>query len=186
MTQKYRLDKGGFIKRDKKISFKFNGKKYFGYEGDTIASALIANGVHLIGRSFKYHRPRGFFGAGVDEPYAIVQLYRNGETEPNVKATEQELFEGLEATSVNCWPSVNFDIGGINNFFSSLIPAGFYYKTFMWPKKFWMFYEHFIRKSAGLGKSPTEPDKDIYDHKHLHCDVSVSYTHLTLPTTPYV
>ena len=95
MVQNYRLDKIGLVNREKKLSFKFNGKKYFGYEGDTLASALIANGVHLVGRSFKYHRPRGFFGAGVDEPYAIVQLYRNGETEPNVRATEQELFEGL-------------------------------------------------------------------------------------------
>ena len=116
MTQKFRLENGGLINRDKKLSFKFNGKTYYGYEGDTLASALIANGVHLVGRSFKYHRPRGFFGAGVDEPYAIVQLYRNNETEPNIKATEQELFEGLEAKSVNCWPSVNFDIGAINNF----------------------------------------------------------------------
>ena len=114
MTQKFRLENGGLINRDKKLSFKFNGKTYYGYEGDTLASALIANGVHLVGRSFKYHRPRGFFGAGVDEPYAIVQLYRNNETEPNIKATEQELFEGLEAKSVNCWPSVNFDIGAIN------------------------------------------------------------------------
>ena len=102
MSQDFRLDKIGLINRDKKILFKFNGKSYFGYEGDTLASALIANGVHLVGRSFKYHRPRGFFGAGVDEPYAIVQLYRNNETDPNVRATEQELFEGLEATSVNC------------------------------------------------------------------------------------
>ena len=116
MTQNYRLDNIGLINRDKKISFKFNGVTYFGYGGDTLASALLANGVHLIGRSFKYHRPRGFFGAGVDEPYAIVQLYRNNETEPNVKATEQELFEGLEATSVNCWPSVNFDIGASYNY----------------------------------------------------------------------
>ena len=116
MTQNFRLENIGLVNREKRISFKFNKKKYYGYEGDTLASALLANGVHLIGRSFKYHRPRGFFGAGVDEPYAIVQLYRNGETEPNVKATEQELFEGLEATSVNCWPSVNFDIGAINNF----------------------------------------------------------------------
>ena len=123
MQQSYRLDKIGLINRDKKISFKFNGKKFFGYEGDTIASALIANGVHLIGRSFKYHRPRGFFGAGVDEPYAIVQLYRNNETDPNVRATEQELFEGLEATSVNCWPSVNFDIGAINNILSRFFPS---------------------------------------------------------------
>ena len=137
MPEKFRLDKGGLINRNKKISFKFNGKKYFGYEGDTLASALIANGVHLVGRSFKYHRPRGFFGAGVDEPYAVVQLFRNGETEPNIKATEQELFEGLEAKSVNCWPSVNFDIGAINNFLKIFLPAGFYYETFMWPKSFW-------------------------------------------------
>ena len=114
MSQSFRLRNVGSINRDKKLSFKFNGVTYSGYEGDTLASALLANGVHLVGRSFKYHRPRGFFGAGVDEPYAIVQLYRNGETEPNIKATEQELFEGLEATSVNCWPNVNFDIGAIN------------------------------------------------------------------------
>ena len=94
MSQDFRLDNIGLINRDKKISFKFNGKNYFGYEGDTLASALIANGVHLVGRSFKYHRPRGFFGSGVDDPYAIVQLYRNNETDPNVRATEQELFEG--------------------------------------------------------------------------------------------
>ena len=100
MSQIYRLNNIGLINRDKKISFKFNGKKYFGYEGDTLASALLANGVHLVGRSFKYHRPRGFFGAGVDEPYAIVQMVRNNETEPNVRATEQELFEGLEAKSL--------------------------------------------------------------------------------------
>ena len=122
MLQDFRLDKIGLINRDKKISFKFNGKSYFGYEGDTLASALIANGIHLVGRSFKYHRPRGFFGAGVDEPYAIVQLYRNNETDPNVRATEQELFEGLEAKSVNCWPSVNFDIGAINNFLNKFFP----------------------------------------------------------------
>ena len=125
MPQEYRLNEGGFINRDKTISFKFNGKQYFGYQGDTLASALIANGVHLVGRSFKYHRPRGFFGAGVDEPYAIVQLYRNNETDPNVKATEQELFEGLEAKSVNCWPNVDFDIGAINNFLNKFFPAGF-------------------------------------------------------------
>ena len=133
MTQAFRLENGGLINRDKKLSFKFNGKTYYGYEGDTLASALIANGVHLVGRSFKYHRPRGFFGAGVDEPYAIVQLYRNNETEPNVKATEQELFEGLEAKSVNCWPSVKFDIGAINNF-----------------KKFFYLQDFIIRLLCGL------------------------------------
>ena len=126
MSQDFRLDNIGLVNRDKKISFKFNGKNDFGYEGDTLASALIANGVHLVGRSFKYHRPRGFFGAGVDEPYAKVQLYKNNESEPNVSATEIELFEGLEATSVNCWPSVNFDIGAINNILNRFLLQNIY------------------------------------------------------------
>ncbi len=175
MSQEFRLEKIGLINRDKKISFKFNGKKYFGYEGDTIASALIANGIHLVGRSFKYHRPRGFFGAGVDEPYAIVQLYRNGETDPNCRATEQELFDGLETKSVNCWPSVNFDIGAINNFLNKFFPAGFYYKTFMWPKSFWYrIYEPFIRKAAGFGVASTKHDKERYEHKYEYCDLLVT------------
>ena len=175
MTQAFRIENGGLINRDKKLSFKFNGKTYFGYEGDTLASALLANGVHLVGRSFKYHRPRGFFGAGVDEPYAVVQLYRNGETEPNIKATEQELFEGLEAKSVNCWPSVNFDIGAINNFLKIFLPAGFYYKTFMWPKSFWYrIYEPFIRKAAGLGVASTKHDKERYEHKYEYCDLLIA------------
>ena len=175
MSENFRLDKIGLINRNKKISFKFNGKKYFGYEGDTLASALIANGVHLIGRSFKYHRPRGFFGAGVDEPYAIVQLYRNNETEPNARATEQELFEGLEAKSVNCWPSVNFDIGAINNFLNKFLPAGFYYKTFMWPKSFWYkIYEPFIRMAAGFGVASTNHDNERYEHKYEYCDLLIT------------
>jgi len=175
MSQTYRLNNSGQINRDKKISFKFNGKKYFGYEGDTLASALLANGIHLVGRSFKYHRPRGFFGAGVDEPYAIVQMVRNKETEPNVRATEQELFEGLEAKSVNCWPSVNFDIGAINNFFNKFLPAGFYYKTFMWPKSFWYrIYEPFIRKAAGFGVASTKYDSERYEHKYEYCDLLIA------------
>ena len=175
MQQDFRLDNIGLINRDKKISFKFNGKNYFGYEGDTLASALIANGVHLVGRSFKYHRPRGFFGSGIDESYAIVQLYRNNETDPNVRATEQELFEGLEAKSVNCWPSVNFDIGAINNFFNKFIPAGFYYKTFMWPKSFWYkVYEPFIRLAAGFGVASIKHDKERYEHKYEYCDLLIT------------
>ena len=175
MSQNFRLNEIGLINRDKKISFKFNGKKYFGYEGDTLASALIANGVHLVGRSFKYHRPRGFFGAGVDEPYAIVQLYRNGETDPNCRATEQELFEGLEAKSINCFPSVNFDVGAINNFLNIFFPAGFYYKTFMWPKSFWYkVYEPFIRKAAGFGTASIKHDKERYEHKYEYCDLLVT------------
>ena len=175
MPQEFRLNNIGLINRDQKISFKFNGKSYFGYEGDTLASALIANGVHLVGRSFKYHRPRGFFGAGIDESYAIVQLYRNNETDPNIRATEQELFEGLEAKSVNCWPSVNFDIGAINNFFNKFIPAGFYYKTFMWPKSFWYkVYEPFIRKAAGFGVASIKHDKERYEHKYEYCDLLIT------------
>ncbi len=177
MSENYRLEKGGLINRNKKIKFKFNGKKYFGYEGDTLASALLANGVHLVGRSFKYHRPRGFFGAGVDEPYAIVQMNRNNEVDPNVRATEQELFEGLEAKSVNCWPNVNFDIGAINNFLNKFFPAGFYYKTFMWPKSFWYkIYEPIIRKAAGFGAASIKHDKERYEHKYEYCDLLIAGT----------
>ncbi len=175
MTQPFRLNKEGLINRNKKISFTFNGKKLFGYEGDTIASALIANGIHLIGRSFKYHRPRGFFGAGVEEPNAKLQVEFNGHSEPNVNATEMELVEGLSATSQNCWPSVNFDIGAINNFLKMFFPAGFYYKTFMWPKSFWYkIYEPFIRKAAGLGVASIEKDKERYEHKFEYCDLLVT------------
>ncbi len=174
MKKKLRVKTSKFIDETYKISFRFNGKTYYGYKGDTLASALLANDVHLVGRSFKYHRPRGIMTAGSEEPNAIVQLHKNtSRTEPNVRATEIEIYEGLEASSQNCWPSVNFDIGGINNFLSPLLPAGFYYKTFMWPASFWEKYEYFIRKSAGLGKSPTEPDPDIYEHKYIHCDVLV-------------
>ena len=174
MVQNLRLNSDKFIDETSRISFKFNGKVYYGFKGDTLASALLANGVHLVGRSFKYHRPRGIMTAGSEEPNAIVQLNKNtAYTEPNVRATEIEIYEGLEASSQNCWPSVNFDLGGINNFLSPLLPAGFYYKTFMWPASFWEKYEYFIRKSAGLGKSPTKPDPENYEHKYVHCDVLV-------------
>ena len=174
MTKNLRVKTGKAIDETYRISFKFNGSTYYGFKGDTLASALLANNIHLVGRSFKYHRPRGIMTAGSEEPNAIVQLHDNTpRTEPNVRATEVEIYEGLEASSQNCWPSVNFDIGGINNFLSPLLPAGFYYKTFMWPASFWEKYEYFIRKSAGLGKSPTESDPDIYEHKYIHCDVLV-------------
>ncbi|MBD1135319.1 sarcosine oxidase subunit alpha family protein [Pelagibacterales bacterium SAG-MED47] len=174
MTKNLRVKTGKVIDETYRISFKFNGKTYHGFQGDTLASALLANDVHLVARSFKYHRPRGIMTAGSEEPNAIVQLHKNSSrTEPNVRATEVEIYEGLEASSQNCWPNVNFDIGGINNFLSPLLPAGFYYKTFMWPASFWEKYEYFIRKSAGLGKSPTKPDPDIYEHKYIHCDVLV-------------
>ncbi|MDC6465315.1 sarcosine oxidase subunit alpha family protein [Pelagibacteraceae bacterium] len=174
MSQKFRLDKIGYINRDKKISFKFNGKKYFGFEGDTLASALLSNGIHLVGRSFKYHRPRGFIGAGVEESNALVQLYSGAKTEPNVIATTVELVEGLVAKSQNCFPSVSFDFGAINNFLSKFFPAGFYYKTFMWPKSFWYkIYEPIIRKAAGLGVAPLKPDPDRYEHKFEYCDILI-------------
>ena len=172
---KYRINKTRFVDQTKTVSFTFDGKKYHGFEGDTLASALLSNGIHLVGRSFKYHRPRGIMSCGSEEPNAICQINDNTDlTEPNVRATEIELYEGLKASSQNCWPSLNFDIGGINNLISPFIPAGFYYKTFMWPKSFWKkIYEPLIRLSAGLGKSPTQPDPDIYDHKYEHCDVLV-------------
>jgi sarcosine oxidase, subunit alpha len=174
MSKNLRIKASEFIDETSIISFRFNGKTYRGYKGDTLSSALLANNIHLVGRSFKYHRPRGIMTTGSEEPNAIVQIGNDKAiTEPNVRATEVEIYEGLEATSQNCWPSVNFDIGGINNFISPFLPAGFYYKTFMWPASFWEKYEYFIRLSAGLGRSPTKPDPDIYDHKYIHCDVLV-------------
>ena len=175
MSQDFRIKEKGYINRNKLINFKFNGKNYTGYEGDTLASALLSNGIHLVGRSFKYHRPRGFFAAGVDEPNAKLQVQLNGHSEPNVNATEIELVEGISATSQNCWPSVEFDIGAINNLLNKFFPAGFYYKTFMWPKSFWYkIYEPFIRKAAGLGIASTEKDKERYEHKFEYCDLLVT------------
>ena len=174
MIKNLRVKSSKLIDETYKISFNFNGKEYFGFKGDTLASALLANDIHLVSRSFKYHRPRGIMTAGSEEPNAIIQLHDNtSRSEPNVRATEVEIYEGLVASSQNCWPSVNFDIGGINNLLAPLLPAGFYYKTFMWPASFWEKYEYFIRKSAGLGKSPTQSDPDVYEHKYIHCDVLV-------------
>jgi len=174
MSKNLRIANNKFIDQTSRISFKFDSKTLYGFKGDTLASALLANNIHLVGRSFKYHRPRGIMTCGSEEPNAIVQVGNDPSlTEPNVRATEIELYEGLEVSSQNCWPSLNIDIGAINNFFSHLMPSGFYYKTFMWPPNFWEKYEYFIRKSAGLGRSPTKPDKDIYDHRYLHCDVLI-------------
>ncbi len=157
----------------KKISFSFDGKKYYGNEGSTLAEALLSNKIFVVGRSFKYHRPRGIISAGTEEPNAIVQLESGNITEPNAKATEIFLSEGLSAKSQNNWPTVNFDFGSINDFLSPFFPAGFYYKTFMWPPKFWKTYEYFIRKAAGLGESPKEDDPHKYEHFHYHCDVLI-------------
>jgi sarcosine oxidase subunit alpha len=154
--------------------FRFNGRSLRGYAGDTLASALLANGVHLVARSFKYHRPRGFLSAGNEEPNALVQLERGAYTEPNLRATEIELYDGLEASSVNCWPGVKLDLRAAFGFASPILVAGFYNKTFKWPKTFWKrFYEPMIRQSAGLGVAPTEHDPDTYDRMHWHCDVLV-------------
>lgn len=174
MARGSRLQTGGHIDRSKPISFFFNGKLYQGFEGDTLASALLANGVHLVGRSFKYHRPRGIMSAGSEEPNALIQLGEGERTEPNIRATQIEIFDGLTATSQNCWPSVEFDIGAINSVMSRYLPAGFYYKTFMWPASMWLTYEHFIRRAAGLGKAPKDPDPDRYAQHHAHCDVLVA------------
>ena len=142
MSNQNRIMFGGRINRCQVINFVFNGKNYKGFHGDTLASALLANDVHLVGRSFKYHRARGILTAGSEEPNAIVQLGLGARTEPNMRATEIELYEGLEAASQNCWPSVNYDVGSLNNILSSIFPAGFYYKTFKWPPSLWLSLIH--------------------------------------------
>ncbi|MEO1067261.1 MAG: 2Fe-2S iron-sulfur cluster-binding protein [Pseudomonadota bacterium] len=170
----YRRETGGLIDRTKPVNFSFNGKNYLGFEGDTLASALIANGQHMIGRSFKYHRPRGILGTGAEDPAALVQLGNDkARTDPNIRVTEQEIYNGLIARPQNVWPSLDFDIGRLNDLMWRFLPAGFYYKTFMGPPMNWMFFEPFIRKAAGLGKSPTEPDPDHYESVNRHCDVLV-------------
>ncbi len=161
------------IDRDRPLRFTFDGRDYRGYAGDTLASALLANGVDLVGRSFKYHRPRGVFSAGSEEPNAIVQVGTGARSTPNLRATRVELYEGLVAASVNCWPGPRFDVRAALGAASRLMPAGFYYKTFMWPKGLWRTYESIIRHSAGLGRAPDAADPDIYDKMHLHCDVLV-------------
>ncbi len=171
--QKNRLP-GGLINRDRPLSFTFDGRQYHGFEGDTLASALLANGVRLMGRSFKYHRPRGPLTAGSEEPNAIVELRGGARREPNTRATTAELFDGLRANSQNRWPSLAFDAMAINDRLSNFFAAGFYYKTFMWPAAFWeKLYEPIIRKAAGLGSLSLKPDPDSYDKGFLHCDLLV-------------
>ena len=172
-VQPHRATDGGLIDRERVLRFRFDNRDYEGYAGDTLASALLANGVRVVGRSFKYHRPRGVFGSGGEEPNALIQLARGARTEPNLRATQIELFDGLEASSQNRWPSLAFDVGGLNAMAHRFLPAGFYYKTFMWPPSAWMRYEHVIRNAAGLGKAPTEADPDNYAKRYEHCDVLV-------------
>ena len=171
--QAFRNPSGGLIDRAKPLTFSFNGRRLGAYAGDTLASALLANGVRVVGRSFKYHRPRGIVGDGADEPNALVQLGTGARSDPNQRATQVELFDGLAAASQNCWPTVDFDLGAVASLFSPILPAGFYYKTFMWPAKFWKTYERVIRRAAGLGVCPTAADPDRYDHRYVHCDVLV-------------
>lgn len=173
-AQSSRLDHAGLIDRSQTINFQFDGRAFTGYRGDTLASALIANGVRLVGRSFKYHRPRGVFTAGSEEPNALVELRSGARREPNTKATTVELSEGLEGTSQNRWPSLRFDLLSVNSALSALIPAGFYYKTFMWPAKFWeTVYEPTIRRAAGLGRASGLEDPDTYEQAYAFCDVLV-------------
>ena len=173
MTQKNRLS-GGQIDHNETHSFKFDGKTYQGHKGDTLASALLANGVRLMGRSFKYHRPRGVLTAGSEEPNALVELRTGAHQEPNTRATTAELFEGLVAKSQNRLGSLRFDAMAINDRFSNFLTAGFYYKTFMWPKAFWeKVYEPIIRKAAGLGSLSLLDDPDVYDKGFLHCDLLI-------------
>ncbi|NPD14615.1 sarcosine oxidase subunit alpha family protein [Xinfangfangia sp. D13-10-4-6] len=173
MSQKNRLS-GGLLNRAKPLNFTFDGASYQGYEGDTLASALLANGVRLMGRSFKYHRPRGPISSGSEEPNAIVELRTGARQEPNTRATIAELFEGLSAKSQNHVGSLKFDFLAINDRLSSFFAAGFYYKTFMWPKAFWeKLYEPMIRRAAGLGSLSMQDDPDHYDKGFLHCDLLV-------------
>lgn len=164
---------GGRIDQNKPIQFNFNGKDYSAFAGDTIASALLANGISVIGRSWKYHRPRGIIGDGAEEPNALFQIETGANTIPNVRGTQAELYDGMVIKSTNAWPSVDFDIMSFVGLFSRMLPAGFYYKTFMWPAKFWLFYEHMIRKASGLGECPKEVDPDHYEKTNEHCDVLV-------------
>ena len=147
------------------LRFTFDGGVFEGLQGDTLASALLANGVHLVGRSFKYHRPRGILTAGAEEPNALVTVRRDAARDtPNLRATQVELYDGLVAESQNRWPSLKFDCGRLNDFLSPFFPAGFYYKTFMWPRFAWAaLYEPLIRAAAGLGRAPALPDPDRYE-----------------------
>ncbi|RJG40481.1 sarcosine oxidase subunit alpha family protein [Mesorhizobium sp. DCY119] len=173
-SARYRLPEGGRIDRTRELRFSFDGRSYLGHPGDTLASALLANGVTLVGRSFKYHRPRGFLSAGSEEPNGLFELRSGNRLEPNTRGTTVELWDGLEANSQQRWPSLSFDVGAINQIFSPLLNAGFYYKTFMWPASFWeRVYEPLIRRAAGLGHAPTSADPDQYEKTTLFCDVLV-------------
>ena len=173
-TPRARLASGGLIDRSRPLQFRFDGVSYAGYWGDTLASALVANDLSLLGRSFKYHRPRGLLSAGSEEPNALVELRGGARREPNTRATVAELYDGLEACSQNRWPSLRFDALAASRLLAPLFAAGFYYKTFMWPASFWeKVYEPLIRRAAGLGRAASEADPDGYERAHAFCDVLV-------------
>jgi sarcosine oxidase subunit alpha len=165
---------GTRLDRSKPVSFEFNGQRLQGFAGDTLASAVLASGQMLLSRSWKYHRPRGIVTCGIEEPSALVQIGSGAGLIPNAKMPEVELYEGLQAQSVNPWPNVLKRLFSVNRWFAPLFPAGFYYKTFMWPAKAWLWYEKFIREAGGLGAAPSEPDSDRYVHQNQHCDVLVA------------
>ena len=170
----YRLSSGGLVNRNRPLSFSFDGKEMRGLDGDTLASALLANDQMLVGRSFKYHRPRGIVTAGSAEPNALVTIGKDGRTEPNTRATVAELYQGLTSVSQNRWPSLKFDVGAVNSLLSPFLGAGFYYKTFMWPAAFWeKVYEPIIRRAAGLGRAVMQADPDRYEKAWAHCDLLV-------------
>ena len=173
-AQPNRLPRGGRIDRSRPLAFSLDGKALQGFAGDTLASALIAAGVSLVARSFRLRRPRGIVAAGVEEPNAIMQIGEGAAARPNLPATQVELSGGLTARSTRGWPGVRFDIGAINDVFGRVLGAGFYYKTFMWPRSWWKHYELAIRKSAGFGEAPEGPDPDRYEHMNAHCDVLVA------------
>ena len=171
--QPFRLIAGGRLDR-RPVDFTFDGKPLQGFAGDTLASALLANGVRLVGRSFKYHRPRGILSAGPEEPNALVELRDGARREPNTRATVAELYDGLTAVSQNRWPSLRCDAMAATSMLAPIFAAGFYYKTFMWPASFWeKVYEPLIRRAAGLGRASLERDPDHYDKVTAFCDVLV-------------
>ncbi|MBD3766316.1 MAG: (2Fe-2S)-binding protein [Rhodobacterales bacterium] len=174
MTAVFRLPRGGRIDRSRSLRFRFDGVEFRGHPGDTLASALLANGVRLMGRSFKYHRPRGPLTAGPEEPNALVTLVEDRQQTPNVRATVQELFDGLQARGQNAWPGLRLDLMAVNDLVHPFLGAGFYYKTFMWPRGFWeRVYEPLIRRAAGLGSLSGRHDEAVYEKAWTHCDLLV-------------
>ncbi len=168
-----RLRQGGLIDRERVVHFSFDDRTYTGHPGDTLASALLAHDIHMVARSFKYHRPRGIVGAGSEDPAALVQIGRDPQVDANTRATEQEIWEGLEAFPQNCWPSLKHDFRAAYDFFARFLTSGFYYKTFMGPPADWATFEPMVRHIAGMGRAPKEPDPDAYESINRHCDVLV-------------